>query len=237
MKQAHGKLIRRVLGAAALAAKWSLLATFAAAAQAGVVVRPDPPVMALMPQAQGTAVVLVENVADLYGLEAHLTFDPNIVEVVDSDAARPGVQVGVADWLEGGFVATNQADNRAGKIDLAATLVNPAPPYSGTGPFMSITFKAKQNGISPLSIAGATLVTRDADVIAAQLQEGSIGISADGSFPVAKPPAPGAGVAAAAAIPAPGAAAGRGSLLSLAAFLSIVAFMAASAVLVYAIKR
>jgi hypothetical protein len=218
--------VRRICPLLAAAA-CTLVAVMAAAAQGSAIARPEPLALALQPAAQATAVLLLENVTDLYGLEAHLTFDPNVVEVVDADAAKPGAQLLVADWLKNGFVATNQADNATGKIDFAATLINPAPPFSGSGHFATITFAAKQNGVSPLALDSALFVTRDADVIAVALQKGSIGVSADGTFPAPDR------AAGAAAIILPGAA--GGSLLPIVTLLSVFSFLGALAVLVYAL--
>jgi len=233
MRQNRCNVMRQAITAAMFAVVCVLTSALASAAQSSVIVRPDPVALGLKSGTEGAVVLRFENVEALYGLEAHLTFDPNIVEVVDADAAKPGVQLQAADWLKDGFVATNQADNSIGKIDFAATLINPALPISGTNSFATINFRAKQDGVSPLTIDNAILVTRDADVIGSIAQNGRVGVSVDGSFPESKPAAAGAAQAASSAPPA--ATASRGSLLPFVAFLSIVAFLVALGLLVYAI--
>lgn len=159
-----------------------------AAANSGALVRPDPLSLGLKPGDQATVTLLFENVQDLYGVEVHLRFDPSIVEVVDVDAGKPGVQVQAEDWLRDGFVAMNQADNAAGQVDFAVTLLNPAPPVSGSRSFASITFKAKDNGSGPLKIEKAILATRDGQEIQAQWQDGVLGVSPQGQTPDSQAP-------------------------------------------------
>lgn len=219
----------------ALFCMWASVRT--TAGQAGVVVRPDPDVLSLATGADGAVILRFENVQNLYGLEAHLTFDPAIVEVLDLDASKPGVQVQIADWLAGGFVATNQVDNSTGKIDIAATLINPALPIDGAGSIATISFRGKLEGVSPLTLDSIILATRDSDVITSQAQNGRIGVSADGRFPESEPSAPTASVpaqpvAAPSTSPVPAGA----NLLNLVTFLSIVAFLVALATFVYAIR-
>lgn len=211
------------VGAIALLVIWLMASVAIAAAQAGAVVRPDPVSLGLKRDAEGTVALRFENVQDLYGLEVHLTFDPNVVQVVDADPAKPGVQIQVADWLKDAFVAVNRADNASGKIDFGATLLNPAPPVSGSRDFASITFKAKQDGVAPLKIDAAILATRDAKVIESRLQDGLVGVSVEGQAPTSSTQTGiGSGLAS--------------SPLIVVAGISILAFLVALAVLVYALR-
>lgn len=154
-----------------------------ATASAGTVLRADPPALGLKPGEQGTIALVVENAQDLYGAEFHLTFDPAVVEVVDADAAQAGIQIQSGDWLQNTFVAVNQTDNATGAIDYAVTLLNPAPPLSGTGTLALFTFKAKANGNSVLKIEKALLATRDALEIQAEWRNGAVGVSTSGRAP------------------------------------------------------
>ncbi len=163
------------------------LATTAApaltAANSAAVLRPDPVSLGLKPGDQGSIAIRADAVQNMYGVEFHLTFDPNIVQVVDADASKPGVQLQPGDFLQGGFAAVNKADNVAGTIDYAATLLNPAPPQSGGGVIATITFKAKANGTSPLKVTKAIFATRKAEEIKSEWQDGAIGVSPLGGAP------------------------------------------------------
>jgi len=147
------------------------------------VLRPDPSSLGLAPEALGTVAIVGENVQDLYGLEFHLTFDPNIVEVVDADTVHEGIQIIPADWWADGFVAVNRADNINGRIDFAATLLGSASPIYGDQVIVAITFAAKKMGISALSIESAILSTRDAEVIFYEKYDGLIGVNPEGRAP------------------------------------------------------
>ena len=94
--------------------------------------------------------VNVSGVQDLYGADVRLQFDPSRLEVVDANPGVPGVQIEVGKFLDPssgkGFVAQNSADNGAGRISYAVTLLSPAPPAKDAGTLATITFKAKQSG-------------------------------------------------------------------------------------------
>ncbi len=182
------KLLLLILVTGWLASRTTGTAVVAAASQEAVI-RPDPLSLGLKPDAQGTVSIVIAEAQDLYGVEFHLTFDPNIVEVVDADASQPGIQIQPGDWLENTFVAVNRADNATGKIDYAVTLLNPAPPVSGSGSIGLITFKAKSNGVSPLKIEKAILATREAQEIQVAWQDGALGVSALGQAPEVNTPA------------------------------------------------
>ena len=97
--------------------------------------------------------VWINDVVDLYSADIRLSFDPAILEVVDSDPGMAGVQVANGGFLaEPVSAAANDADNTAGTIIYAATQLNPTPPANGSGPFIVIQFRAKQAGTSAIHI-------------------------------------------------------------------------------------
>ncbi len=147
-------------------------------AAAQTAVRPDPLTVQLAPEAQVTVSIIVQDVADLYGAEFHLSFDPAIAQVVDADASRPGVQIQAGAWFNDGFVAINKADNAAGTVDFAVTLVNPAEPVSGSGVLATIPLAGKQEGNAVLKSRGMILATRQGREIPSQWQDGQIEVAA-----------------------------------------------------------
>ncbi len=157
------------------------------AENSNAILRPDPLSLGLKPGDQGSMVIRVDDAQNLYGLEFHMSFDPNIIQVVDADASKPGVQIQQQnDLLKNSFVAVNKADNATGKIDYAVTLLNPAPPVSGGGPVAIITFRAKGNGTSPLKVDKAIFATRKAEELKSVWQDGAIGVSPLGQAPDVK---------------------------------------------------
>lgn len=156
------------------AALLTLLATSAAWADTGarVTLQPAP--------AEGGLVkveVLAENITDLYGLELHLKYDPTVLELQDSKEDQAGVQVepGTLLPLNQGFVVANQAIPTEGKVTYAITLLNPAPPVSGSGPIARLTFKTLQNVPATITVEQAILVSVNLQTIPVQTAPLTIG--------------------------------------------------------------
>lgn len=146
----------------------------------------DPMTMGLKPGSKDTISITTDNVRDLYAMEFHLSFNPQLIEVVDADPSKDGVQIASADVWKEGFIAINKVDNIAGKIDFAVTLLNPAQPIAGKQTVAAIMFNAKNDGISQINIDSAILTTRDAQQIQTTQLDGFIGVNAAGTSPDAQ---------------------------------------------------
>ena len=111
-----------------------------------------------------TVTLLLEDVSNLYGADMHLAFDPNILEVVDAEPRREGMQVrhGLLPDPAQSVVPRDAADNAAGTVHYAISLKAPAQPANGRGALCTITFHVKAPGFSPLSLVSAMLVDRNA---------------------------------------------------------------------------
>jgi len=95
--------------------------------------------------------ITVSDVNNLYGAEVHLSFDPTKLEVVDATRAVTDVIIPgpFPDPGEGQRLITqNYADNTAGTIDYAMTLLHPAPAAFGEGVLVRILFHVKEPGAS-----------------------------------------------------------------------------------------
>jgi hypothetical protein len=143
----------------------------------------DPATTGMTPGSDASISVVIENAQDLYALEFHVSFNPQLIEVVDADQTKDGIQIVSGDAWKDGFIAVNKVDNNAGKIDFAATLLNPATPISGKQTVALITFKAKKDGTSSLNIDSSILSTRDAQEIETTEKNGVIGVSSSGVAP------------------------------------------------------
>lgn len=155
------------------------------------IVRPDPVETAAGLNQTATVTLFVENVADLYGADIRLTFDPAILQVVDADPASAGVQIAPrADLLKPDFVVKRKACNAANPADAdcqvgglvwyAATQVNPSAPATGSGPLAAITFRRIAPGDTQLRISDQELVTRSGQVIPAQTTDGRVLMTSTG---------------------------------------------------------
>jgi LysM repeat protein len=151
-------------------------------APSGLVMAADP-VVTVSPSSSSVAVgnnvvvnITAQNVSNLFGAEFHLTFDPNLLEVVDADAGTDGLQIGIGDFLAADFVAQNVADNATGTVDFGLSQMSPHGPVSGSGTLATITFKGKANGTANLSFTDVLLADSGGGQIAASAQNGSVSV-------------------------------------------------------------
>jgi hypothetical protein len=123
-----------------------------AAAQSPTVLRIVPPELTIPDGETGTNEVQVADVPNFYGVEFTIEFNKDCVEVVDSDPNTPGVQIGVGpvftDHDPGYFVGRNWVYTDTGVIEFQATLLDPAPPFTGSGTLANITWRCKVDGCS-----------------------------------------------------------------------------------------
>ncbi|MFN8483462.1 MAG: LysM peptidoglycan-binding domain-containing protein [Anaerolineae bacterium] len=138
-----------------------------AASGATLILVPDKPTLNKGDEAK--VEVKVNNVKDLYGADVRLQFDPSRLEVVDANPGVPGTQIEVGKFLDPssgkGFVAQNSADNGAGRISYAVTLLSPAQPAQGSGALAIITFKAKEGGPVNVGFQSTILTTPQNETI------------------------------------------------------------------------
>ncbi|MEM7032276.1 MAG: cohesin domain-containing protein [Chloroflexota bacterium] len=100
-----------------------------------------------------TVTLQVENSPQVYGLESHLIFDADLLEVVE---LKHGTFLSSTPETST-FVLQNRFDNKQGRIDYTLSLLNPAPPVKGNGTLMEIIFRAKADGKPMITIDEALL--------------------------------------------------------------------------------
>jgi LysM repeat protein len=89
-----------------------------------------------------TVLIKIDNVVNLSGYEIHLSFNKDVLQVV---------QMSNGDFLEDDVVAQNGSSNDAGTIDYAIAQLN-RNPVTGSGTLLNITFKAKAAGTSTVAL-------------------------------------------------------------------------------------
>ena len=135
-----------------------------------------------------TVDIKIENVEGLYGAEVHLTFSPELLEVVDAEPGVTGVQIQAGTFLSPDFVGQHTIDQAAGKIDFAIAQMPPNEPVSGSGVLAKITFKGKAAGTSPINFITVFLANQGGDEITVAAQNGNITVIAgDTPTPTATP--------------------------------------------------
>jgi hypothetical protein len=87
--------------------------------------------------------LVVQDAAELYGVDVVLAYDTDRLELVDQDDAEPGTQIRPgAMWTEHeSFIARNASDTDRGEIRFAASLVRPEEPLAGTARVATVTFR------------------------------------------------------------------------------------------------
>jgi hypothetical protein len=133
----------------------------------------------------------VDNVSALYGLDVRFDFAPSLLEALDTDAEREGIQVSSGDFPYPDFVVRNTVDNAAGTIWYAVIQLNPREPANGSGVMLTMRLRAKASGTATINIAALQLVDRDGLEISATKQNGQVAIAgAGGSTPPPAMPTP-----------------------------------------------
>lgn len=154
-----------------------VLAAPVAAQDGGAVVRPQVSTLDIGQGQVETVNFILEYAQDVYGLDVSATFDPAIVEVVDSDPAREGVQIIPGPFPQPDFLVRNIADNEAGTLRYVTTQVSPTLPINGTGVVFSVQFRGKVLGKqSALVIESVQMADRYGVKLAVSPQDGVLNV-------------------------------------------------------------
>ena len=121
-----------------------------------------------------TVTLHAENVDSLYGYQVELSFDPAVLQVVDADPAKTGVQVSLGTFLQPDFVQQNNANNTTGRINVVISQLAPTSPVTGSGDLLTITFQGKADGIATIAFADLKLAKSDGTEIATTTQTAQI---------------------------------------------------------------
>jgi LysM repeat protein len=119
----------------------------------------------------------LENVENLYGIEVHLTFDKDVVQIEDDDPNRDGVQITSGEIPHPDFTVQNMVDNFGGRLDYAVVQLAPRAAASGSGVVATIHFRGVRPGSSAIHFTKAKLASPDGFAIPVTLQDGSINVT------------------------------------------------------------
>ena len=146
-------------------------------AQSNPTLRPIPAELSLRPGEIGRVEFVLENAQDVYGLDVRDAFDPAIVEVVDDDPDRDGVQMTPGALPQPDFVALATADNAAGTLRYIVTQVNPTPPATGSGVVFAVNFRARAAGQTAVTITQVEMADREGLLLAVTAGAGTIEVA------------------------------------------------------------
>ncbi len=116
----------------------------------------------------------IDQVSGLYGIELHLKFDPNVIQVIDAQPDQKGIQIQAGDMPIPDFIVLNTADNVNGTIDYAVTQLPPNPPGEGNGVIASLTIRAKKAAATNIQVEQFLLADTAGKSIDAASQHGQI---------------------------------------------------------------
>lgn len=149
-----------------------------AAAQTGAAgLRVEPESLNLAAGETQTVTIVIQDAAEVYGIDARAAFDPALIEVVDANPARDGVQMTPGAFPQPDFVALNLADNAAGALRYAVTQVNPTPPATGGGVVFSFQVRGRANGVSPLRLVVVEMANRSGELLSVTTDDGAITVT------------------------------------------------------------
>jgi hypothetical protein len=126
--------------------------------------------------------VLLSNVSNFYGIEFFLTYDPSVLQVVDADPDKAGVQIALGGLFptDQHTVGVNEVDTNAGIISLGVARLAPLPPVNGDGVLASITWEAVGEGVSNLNFTHTKLASPDGTELDAVSQDGTVSVTLTG---------------------------------------------------------
>ena len=126
-----------------------------------------------------TMEVRVKNAPSIYGADVSLSFDPQVLEVVDADSNQAGIKITPGAFIDPArsFILRHVVDGQQGKIHYALALLNPAPEAKGNGTLLTITFRAKASGVTTIAIVSGMFGTKAGETITPDLDSVKINIS------------------------------------------------------------
>lgn len=131
------------------------------------------------------------------GTDVYLRFDPNILQVVDANAATEGIQIQPGSLYP--VTNANSTDNSAGKVSFSGSRSTGTAGYSGSGTLATITFQAQKEATSSsvtfdfTKSTGTTQSTADSNVIEQTTTKDILTSVTDGQYGVTAAAAAGTG--------------------------------------------
>jgi hypothetical protein len=112
-------------------------------------------------------------IPDLVSVDLELSYDVRIIQVIDADQTKQGVQVRLGSPFSAADVARNEVDTRAGRIFFKAT--RQAGPLSISSPtsLIEIDWRPQRVGSSPLTLERLVLTGANNQTINVQPQNGT----------------------------------------------------------------
>lgn len=118
------------------------------------------------------------DVTNFYGYELTLKYSGSRIHFEDADATKTGVNLQMGTFLSPDFIVLNEANNSAGRTNLALTQLSPSPAVSGTGELARATLKGVSAGMVSFAFTDVVFSDPAGVAIPVTLQNCSIDVVA-----------------------------------------------------------
>ena len=107
---------------------------------------------------------------EVNGIDAVINYDPQLIEVIDSDILTPGIQIANGDLFS--TLLFNEIDVETGTITITASRISPGiPPLTVNGILAAITFQALSPGQAEIQFEFDPTTTSTSNVTEAKTSE------------------------------------------------------------------
>ena len=123
----------------------------------------DPGYQWFRPSHEGWVDIRISNVSDLYAAWVKLSYDGEVLEILDSDSGQPGVQIEHGDIFAGKawYPVANEVNSGAGIITYGAKLSFTEQASTGGGSLARIHFYTLKPGVSPFEFIEVILADQN----------------------------------------------------------------------------
>ena len=120
-----------------------------------------------------TTVIKIEDMSNLTGVELEVTYDPDVIQVIDAEPGQRGVQVRRDPVFDTASIVQNVVDTRTGRIFFAADLLG-GQTIAGDQNLIAIDWRPQQVGTSPVVLARVVLRDAAGQPLEFDSQDGSV---------------------------------------------------------------
>ncbi len=124
-----------------------------------------------------TSAINVEKVSNLVAVELEITYDPDVIQVIDANAGQRGVQVRVGDIFANAVISKNIVDTRHGRISFAAERLDVYTALEAPTTLILIDWRPHHVGTSPVTLAEVVLTDHNGQAIEVTRESGTVEVA------------------------------------------------------------
>ncbi|MEM7533926.1 MAG: cohesin domain-containing protein [Chloroflexota bacterium] len=140
----------------------------------GSIITVIPEEIDLFPNEVVTASIVVSDITALYGTQLELSYDPDVIEIVDAYDFAGGTQIQHGSFLTAETTIKNVVDPVNGTIHFAISLQGAEPGANGSGTLAQFAIKGLVTGSSPISLTNVVLSDPQSQAISYTAQSGQV---------------------------------------------------------------